>query len=163
MADLAASNRFQTLVGEFSQAMQLPYDRDAEVLLIVAGDLQAFVRPHPLDADRIAVIVELASLGTDDAASRIASPSLLLLHRLNHRAWTEHGWQILIDDQNTLGIRACRDLESVTAAGLEDWIVEGLERAQVLADLWRDAIGQEPRPSEKMTDWRSQAFGLIRG
>jgi len=161
---MSASTRFRALIEDFSTALALPVDRETEVLVIEAGEMQAIVRPHPLDLMRIAIVVEVLALGSDDSIANIAGSSLMLLHRLNHRAWTEHTWQILIDDQNMLGLRDSRLLAEMTREALEDWIVEGLERGQTLASLWREAIeGQTAESRVEIPDWRSQLSGMIRG
>jgi len=161
---MSASTRFQALIEDFSTALQLPVDLETEVLVIEAGEMQAMVRPHPLDPMRIGIVVEVLALGSDESLSNLAASSLMLLHRLNHRAWTEHTWQILIDDQNMLGLRDRRALAEMTREALEDWIVEGLERGQTLASLWREA-GEGGAADQRIEtrDWRSQLSGMIRG
>jgi hypothetical protein len=160
----SAATRFQALIADFATALQLPFDRETEMLAIAAGEMQALIRPHPLDPARIAMVVEVLSLGSDEALAALPAASAMLLHRLNHRAWTEHGWQILIDDQNMLGLRDSRPLAEMTREALEDWIVEGLERGQTLTSLWREANeGLAPAAPLEMPDWRSQLSGMIRG
>jgi hypothetical protein len=52
----------------------------------------------------------------------------------------------------------------MTREALEDWIVEGLERGQTLASLWREASeGLAHAAPLEMPDWRSQLSGMIRG
>lgn len=152
-------------MADFSRAMQLPIDPDAELLVIDAGELQALVRPHPQDPTWAAIVIEVQSLGEDAAVAALPSATLLALHRLNHAAWTEHGWQILIDDHNVLGLRASRALDTLTAQALEDWIVEGLERGQTLQALWREASESAPASATKLEvpDWRSHLSSMIRG
>jgi hypothetical protein len=43
----AAATRFQALIADFATALQLPVDRETEVLAIAAGEMQALIRPHP--------------------------------------------------------------------------------------------------------------------
>lgn len=163
MNEHRTTTRFQALVSDFSQSIQIPHESDADVLSIVVGEMQALVRPHPLNSDLIAVVIEALPLAAESELLRLPADKLLLLHRLNSAAWTEHEWQILVDDNNWLGLRAIRDIGAVSAKILEEWIVDGFERAQALVELWRDADFSEPSAVTEVPQWGHDAFGVIRG
>jgi hypothetical protein len=163
MNEYPSTSRFQALVNDFSKSIQIPHETDADMLSIVVADMQALVRPHPLNSDHIAVVIEALPLAAEGELPSLPADKLLLLHRLNSAAWTEHEWQILVDDNNWLGLRAIRDLGAVSAKTLEEWIVDGFERAQALVELWRDADFSEPSAVTEAPQWGHDAFGMIRG
>jgi hypothetical protein len=163
MNEYRSATRFQALVADFSQSIQIPHETDADLLSIVVGEMQALVRPHPLNSDHIAVVIEALPLEAEGELSSLPADKLLLLHRLNNAAWTEHEWQILVDDNNWLGLRAIRDIGAVSAKILEEWIVDGLERARALVELWRDADFSEPSAPTDALPSGHDALGVIRG
>lgn len=93
----SAATQFQSLIADFASALWLPFDRETDMLAIAAGEMQALIRPHPLDPARIAIVVEVLSLGSDEALAALPASSAMLLHRLNHCAWTEQVWQKILD------------------------------------------------------------------
>lgn len=150
---------FQALLAEFARGLDLPYDHDAQALEISADTLRAHVVLHPGHEANLAIVIEVLSLGTDEDMAALTPAQLLLLHRLNHSAWTEHDWQIVIDDDNDLSLRCHRGIAATGAQALEELLVDGLERAQALAELWREG----PSASAGPLEWDRLGQGVIRG
>mgnify|MGYP001327293022 CR=1 FL=1 len=157
-----ASTKFLALLSEFSVQMQLPHDPDALGLEILLGEQSAHVFPHPQHDERLLVLIAVLSLGADQALGAVPASHWLFLHRLNNSAWPEHNWQILVDDDNTLILRCDRDMALTTAKALEELLLDGLERAQSLALLWRDLANSGLDVSNWPLEGASPEAGFIR-
>jgi len=90
------------------------------------------VLPHPANLDWLIAEVDVVEMAQ-------TSPSAYgALHRVNHAARLEHGWTATCGDEGLLVMHTARPVATMTAADLEALLVDGLERAEALATLWRD-------------------------
>lgn len=155
-------SRFEVLLKQFADAMNLSLSPEGQGLEFEVGDLRLHVQIHPRDPVRLCIVIEVLPLGQDEEIMASFAPQLLMLHRLNHGAWTEHDWQILIDDDNGLTLRLSSDLASTDARTLEELLLEGVERAQSLAQLWHNHPGHQATP-RAVSDWVRFGDGIVRG
>jgi hypothetical protein len=90
----------------------------------------ARVMPHPTQPSALLVEVDVCAVGDTDAAAP------LLMHRLNYLARFSHGWSLAIDADDMVVIYTTRSIARTDAGALEALIVDGLERAGAIEQLW---------------------------
>jgi len=148
LADFAA---FAGVAGATDGALGLEFEAGAHVVRVL---------PHPADPDWLIAEVDVAS------GIHATPTAYQALHRVNHAARLEHGWMATFDDEDALVMHVSRPVASVTAADLEGLLVEGLERAEALAAIWRDiaqATGSSASAVAEVTSTVSPFSGFIRG
>ena len=96
-------------------------------------DTEAYsVAVWPVGDDQVMVQVAVAALQPGE----LADPAvLLMLHRLNEDARTEHGWTATIDAQDQLLLYTLRPLRQTDAQALKDAVAQGLDRAEALSAM----------------------------
>jgi|LauGreDrversion4_2_1035121.scaffolds.fasta_scaffold01010_19 hypothetical protein len=161
-------NSFQRWVADMAQAvgMQLPSHLNPFGLELELDGRITRVLPHTDDA--MAVIdVEIRSLGglADGQAAGLA----MTLLRINQDARFEHGWAVVLDDDDMLSISTTVSIAATSAHRLNEWLTEGLDRAQALtqavAGMIDPATAQAGAAGEAMQNdaLPDAPFGMIRG
>jgi len=128
---------FELLVSAFLPLV----GQDSAQALGVTGfefDTEAYsVAVWPVDDAQIMVQVTVAALQPVE----MTDPGLLLmLHRLNEDARTEHGWTATIDAQDQLLLYTLRPLRQTDAQALQDAVAQGLDRAEALSAMVAHAV-----------------------
>ena len=100
--------------------------------------------PHPSIEDRL--VVEVSACTLDAAAQGLANAAQVheFLNRLNAQARLEHDWVATVDEQDEVLLWTWREVRAVTAAGIQELLAEGLERAQALAAALGAAVAAGP-------------------
>ena len=96
-------------------------------------DTEAYsVAVWPVGEDQLMVQVAVAAL----QAGELVDPDwLLMLHRLNEDARSEHGWTATIDAQDQLLLYTLRPLRGTDAQALQVAVAAGLDRAEALSAM----------------------------
>lgn len=95
------------------------------------------VFPHPGRANWLLTEVEVAEFSGWDKIPHT------FLNQLNHAARWEHGWMATVGEDRRLVLHTARPVAATTAAELESLMVEGIQRAEALATLWRSVMQTE--------------------
>lgn len=88
------------------------------------------VMPHPTQASALLVEVDVCAVGDPNAAAP------LLMHRINYAARFTHGWSVAIDADDEVVIYTTRAIARTDAGALEALMVDGIERATAIQQLW---------------------------
>jgi hypothetical protein len=152
---------------------EVPAEVDPLGLTFEAEGRVARIFPHTDEA--LAVIevtaLSLADIARDDVAKDdmakddMARLALALL-RLNHEARFEHGWSIVIDDDNQLDVTTTVAVADTRAGMLGAILYDGIDRAKslssVVAEL-RSAPAFDPENLEDPGPALAPRSGAIRG
>jgi hypothetical protein len=119
------------------------------------------LRILPSDNEQVVVIeVDVCQLSDWQLDS---ADLLMALHRLNDEARFIHAWAAIIDDTDAVVVSAALPLSLVNAENLPDWLSEGLDRAESLAQVL-SALGEEGAGGSSAPQVRiDQAAPIIRG
>lgn len=154
----APLNRFQLWVADaVKQAgAAVPETIDPLGLSYEAEGRVARIFPH---ADDGLAVVEVTAMSLDDLAEDDVAQLAVQLHRLNHEARFEHGWSIVIDDDDRLNVSTTVSTAETTGTRLTEILYDGIDRAKALSTVVAgllSADASEPEPS-------AGAAGVIRG
>ena len=163
-------NSFQRWVADMAQAagMQLPSEINPFGLEIELDGRIARVLPH---ADEALAVIDVEVQSLDGLADGQAAELAMTLLKINQEARFEHGWAIVLDDDEMLSISTTVSMAATAADGLNEWLALGLDRAQALTQaiggMVNPAVSQAPTQAadEAMQSAVSSGahFGLIRG
>jgi hypothetical protein len=103
----------------------------------------------PIRAGTLMVQVSVAALQPAEAAD---AHLLMMLHRLNEEARTEHGWTATIDPENVLLLYTSLAIQEVDAQGLQATLGTGLERANLLSEMIAQVTPPAVEESEVPSD-----------
>lgn len=147
LADFA---RFAGVAGATAGALGLEFEAGAHTVRVL---------PHPANADWLIAEVDVVDIG------QATSTAYEALHRVNHAARLEHGWTATCGEEGPLVMHTARPVATMTAADLEGLLVDGLERAEALATLWRELRNTGAGESASLAaDIAAPSFaGYIRG
>lgn len=157
----SAPSSFSALLDSFATfAGVTANNKHAMGLEFEAGHYTVRALPHPEQPDWLIVEVDVIQTANSPSPAREA------LHRINHTARLAHGWMATLDGDGLLVMHTLRPIASVTAADLEGLLVEGIDRAEVLANLWIDfdkANTQGHGPATPAADEWLSLNSVIRG
>jgi hypothetical protein len=95
------------------------------------------VFPHPGRAHWMLTEVEVAELFEWEQLPHE------FLNQLNHAARLEHSWVASVGEDRRLVLHGAHPIAATSAAELEALMVEGIQRAEALATLWRSFMKTE--------------------
>lgn len=81
---------------------------------------------------RVIIEVDVQSLSPDEVEN---APLLLMLHRLNEAARSEHGWAVTIDEADGILLSTSLPLAETDGVKLQTSVTEALDRAESLTAL----------------------------
>jgi hypothetical protein len=153
------NSRFDTLVRDFLESRNMPSDNAAYGLEFESEGVTVQVVAHPRLADRLIVDAVVAAL-EPESDGRL----LQLLLEFNNGARFEHEWQVAIDSDSQLIVHTWAPLDGLTLAGLEEFMIEGIDQALALRALVQISEAASPaEPDTEVTAEMSATPGFIRG
>ena len=160
MNDTPTLSPFQHWILEAATASGLsvpPHIDPLGIELEAEGHL-ARVTPHSNDTLAITE-VDVCSLA-DVSEESLAQLAVQLL-RINHEARFEHGWQIVLDDDDTIGITTTLSMSATDAETLAMVLVDGIERACALAEVVSGLLSPAFAQTQAPLDTHRLAPGAI--
>ena len=126
-------NAFQRWVADMAHAcgIELPAPLDPLGLELHVEGRVARIMAHTDDS---LAVVEVDVLGLYDCGDEELGTVSVALLKLNQEARFEHGWAIVLDEQDRLSITSTVVMASTAAQALNELVADGLERAQALAE-----------------------------
>lgn len=159
---LSTPPAFAALLDAFAAFAGIPGATEGALgLNFEAGDHAVRVMPHPSHPDWLLAEVDVVATEASPPANAYEA-----LHRINHAARLQHAWTASFDDDGRVVMHTAWPTTALTAANLEGLLVEGLERAEALAALWRDVSQGASYHTHAMTEAVSGSPGysaFIRG
>ena len=139
------TSRFLAMVTELARLLNLSVEPSEDMLGLEFETTHHTVRilPHPQDEQRFLIAVDILSAADETPAS-----AWMMLLRLNLSAIAEHGWGIGLEESGTLVLSRAADLANTDPSALESLMVDGLDRAEALGNLWNIACGLPDTLSE---------------
>lgn len=123
-----SSTPFQSLIAELAPDLGLAADPDIQGLEFESDGFVLTVTEHPFLTGRL--LLQIAIMTLDE---EMDSSLPLALHQVNELARFEHEWLITIDVDRELFLSRSVSLEGIDAANLKRLLLDGLDRAQHLA------------------------------
>jgi len=155
----AAQNPFQLWLAEAVReaGAKVPGDMDPLGLSFEADGRVARILPH---ADEDLAVIEVTAIALDDSAEDDVARLAVQLLRLDHEARFEHGWRIVLDDNDRLNVTTTVAVPGTRGNELRDILYDGVERARALSAVVAGLLGAgapEPETTEM------PGTGAIRG
>ncbi|MEN9773332.1 MAG: hypothetical protein RL322_402 [Pseudomonadota bacterium] len=132
------NDAFEILLKEFAAARGMVADSSVFGLEFDCEGHTVNVVAHPLHDDQVLVEVSVATLPVDPPASTLA-----LLLQINEAARFEHDWTLLMDPELTVSLSTRLAVAGLSVAALEALMLDGVTRAQAVADLLETIGGQD--------------------
>lgn len=122
------------------QSGQDPSGFEGGVLRVEIEGREAAVLPAsmPDGEEAVEIVVAVGPLPAADIWDEV--DALSLLHRLNAAAWPRHSWLAALDEDDRVVLRRLVPLNGLTAAELDPWLAQGLDRAASLRGLLDEAL-----------------------
>ncbi len=111
--------------------IELPEPLDPLGLELKIEGRMARIMAHTDDS---LAVVEVDVLGMHNCGDEELGTVSVALLKLNQEARFEHGWAIVLDEQDRLSITSTALMASTSAQALNELVADGLERAQALAE-----------------------------
>ena len=130
----APLNPFQRWIADAAREVgaAVPAELDPLGLAFEAEGRVARVMPH---ADEALAVIEVMATSLDDIPEDAVRLLAVQLLRLNHEARFEHGWSIVIDDNDRLTVTTTVSLSGTRGNMLAEILYDGIDRAAALSAI----------------------------
>jgi hypothetical protein len=155
----AALNPFQLWVADAAReaGAAVPAEIDPLGLAFEAEGRVARILPH---ADEARAVIEVLAIFLNDLPEEVVVRLAVQLLRLNHEARFEHGWSIVIDDNDRLNVTTTVSLSETRGNMLAEILYDGIDRATSLSTVVSGLISV---PASEPATSPTAGAGAIRG
>jgi hypothetical protein len=139
---------YEHLIQALCASLQIEADADSDALVLETPDHDAFVSAQPSPSGAQGLLVRVSVRTLTEADPHDMADALKMLHRLNHDARSMSPWRIVLDADEALSIQQWCALDQIDADGLQQVLIDGLERAGLLHSMLAQALPDSEGPSE---------------
>ena len=145
-------NAYDQLIQALCASLQIEADADSDAFVLQTPQHDAVVSEQTSPWGEQGLLVQVSVRTLTEADPNDMTDALKMLHRLNHDARSMSPWRIGLDADQALSIQQWCGLGQIDAEGLQQVLIDGLERASLLDSLLAQALPDSSNPHEQVSD-----------